>query len=307
MHRHYLAVCAIFRDEAPYLTEWIAFHRLMGVEHFFLYNNNSSDNFELVLKPFIAQGCITLHSWPIPFHEYAQKKAYAHCLEQVRGQVRWLACIDIDEFLFSPSNENLATALADYESFPGVVVHWQVYGSNGHRYMTDEPVIARFTKRAPTNWIRNRKIKSIVDPSRVIEPLGMHHFSYSDGAFPVDETKTAVSLKHKPTHKKKFKWLYGNLGPLLRYFDPYPGTDINSRVISVERLRINHYPIKSHEEFLKKTAHKKEKRRYEDVDYFSYHDRNDVLDITLHKYLPDLYRLLDSTGKLTGRSSQQCN
>lgn len=31
----YLAVCAIFRDEAPYLAEWIEFHRLVGVEHFY--------------------------------------------------------------------------------------------------------------------------------------------------------------------------------------------------------------------------------------------------------------------------------
>ena len=40
----YLAICAIFRDEAPFLDEWIAFHRLMGVEHFFLYDNGSVDN-----------------------------------------------------------------------------------------------------------------------------------------------------------------------------------------------------------------------------------------------------------------------
>ena len=36
---HYLAICAIYRDEAPYLREWIEFHRLVGVEHFFLYDN----------------------------------------------------------------------------------------------------------------------------------------------------------------------------------------------------------------------------------------------------------------------------
>jgi hypothetical protein len=304
MLKHYLAICAIFRDEAPYLAEWIIFHQLMGVEHFYLYNNNSTDDFKSVLKPFVAKGYVTLHDWPIPFHEYAQKKAYAHCLEHVRGKTRWLACIDIDEFLFSPVKDNLTEMLVEYELYPGVVVHWQVYGSGGLRQKTDDPVIARFTKRAPTNWIRNRKIKSIVDPSRTIQPLGIHHFSYIDGALPVDESKTRVSLKHKPTYKKKFKWLYGKLGPLLRYFDPYPGTDINSRLISVERLRINHYPIKSYEEFLKKTAHKKEKRRYEDVDYFTYHDRNEITDTVLHKYLPGLYRLMDSTGKLTGQQLQ---
>ena len=28
---HYLAVCAIYRNEGPYLREWIEFHRLVGV------------------------------------------------------------------------------------------------------------------------------------------------------------------------------------------------------------------------------------------------------------------------------------
>jgi hypothetical protein len=298
MHEYYLAICAIFRDEAPYLPEWITFHQLVGVEHFYLYNNNSTDNFETLLEPFITRGCVTLLNWPIPFHEYAQKKAYAHCLTQVRGKVRWLACIDLDEFLFSPVNHKLAPMLAEYEPYPGVVVHWQIYGSSGHRIKTSEPVISRFTKRAHTNWIRNRKIKSIVDPSRTIEPLGMHHFRYINGSLPVDETKTEVGLKHKPKYKKKFRWLYRRLGPFLQYFDPYPGTDIDRNLISVDRLRINHYPVKSYEEYLKKTAFKKEKRRYEDIDYFGYHDRNEVFDNILHRYLPELLESL-TTNKVS--------
>ena len=51
----YLVACAIFRDEAPYLAEWIAFHRLVGVEHFFLYDNGSTDDPRAVLDPLIAE------------------------------------------------------------------------------------------------------------------------------------------------------------------------------------------------------------------------------------------------------------
>ena len=38
-----IAICAIFKDEAPYLLEWIAFHRMIGVDLFVLYNNGSND------------------------------------------------------------------------------------------------------------------------------------------------------------------------------------------------------------------------------------------------------------------------
>lgn len=33
---YYLSVCAIFKNEGPILKEWIEYHLLVGVDHFFL-------------------------------------------------------------------------------------------------------------------------------------------------------------------------------------------------------------------------------------------------------------------------------
>ena len=49
-----LAVAAIFKDEAPYLREWLDYHLLAGVEHFYLYNNDSTDDYAEMLKPYVA-------------------------------------------------------------------------------------------------------------------------------------------------------------------------------------------------------------------------------------------------------------
>lgn len=126
--RHYLAVAAIFRDEARYLAEWIAFHRSVGVEHFFLYDNSSRDDSAGVLGRWLAEGVVTVTGWDVPYRPRGQGSAYAHCLGTFGHRARWLAFIDIDEFLFSPEREGLAAVLADYEGHPGVVVNWQVYG-----------------------------------------------------------------------------------------------------------------------------------------------------------------------------------
>ncbi len=67
-----------------------------------------------------------------------------------------------------------------------------------------------------------------------------------------------------------------------------PGADITDPTVSVEHLRINHYPIKSREELGKKARLKKEKKRYDGIDYFAYHDRNEVLAPILARYLPHL-------------------
>ena len=59
-----LALCAIFRDEARFLKEWIEFHKLVGVTTFYLYNNLSEDDYNAVLEPYIASGEVKLEQWP---------------------------------------------------------------------------------------------------------------------------------------------------------------------------------------------------------------------------------------------------
>ena len=290
MNDSYLAVCAIFRNESPFLYEWIRFHLLQGVEHFYLYDNQSDDAPHNILAPFVEQGLVTLTHWDIPFHHGAQTKAYYHCLEHSRGHARWVAFIDIDEFLFAPGNRPLTRVLPDYETFPGVVVHWQVYGSGGQVFANSEPVISRFLKRGPDNWARNRKIKSIVNPERTLRPRSMHHFVYHDDALAVDEHCKPVCFGTKRKFKKQRKYLFGMLGPIMRYLnlDPYAGAEMYNKKISVDRLRINHYAIKSREEYDIKSQLKAEKRRYEDVDYFLYHDRNEIHDPVLQTYADSL-------------------
>ncbi len=53
-----LGIASQFRDEAPYLKEWVEYHRMVGVDHFWLYNNSSIDNWEEVLQPYIDEGLV---------------------------------------------------------------------------------------------------------------------------------------------------------------------------------------------------------------------------------------------------------
>ena len=57
----YLSICAVYRDEAPYLREWVAFHSLVGVERFYLYNNRSDDGHREALAPYVEDGSVTIH------------------------------------------------------------------------------------------------------------------------------------------------------------------------------------------------------------------------------------------------------
>jgi hypothetical protein len=175
----YLSVCAIYKNEARYLAEWIEFHLLAGVEHFFLYDNNSIDDHHDVLAPYVRAGLVTVTDWPrFP----PQVPAYDHCLEANRHDWRWMAFIDLDEFLFSPRITPVPEVLRQYEELPGVGALWVVFGTSGYKTPPPGLVLENYTWRRI--WPRRpREWKSIVDPRRVEHALGAHSFRYTDPAF----------------------------------------------------------------------------------------------------------------------------
>lgn len=52
--KYKIALCLIFKNEAPFLKEWLDYHLTIGVDHFYLYNNNSDDNYLDVLNTYIG-------------------------------------------------------------------------------------------------------------------------------------------------------------------------------------------------------------------------------------------------------------
>ena len=195
-YQYSLSIGAIFRDEAPYLKEWIEFHKLVGVNHFYLYNNCSIDNYESVLQPYIDTGEVELVQWPYTSASWenwlyeTQAGAYTDCLSRAKGITKWLALIDIDEFLTPMSANNIPDILNDYEAFGGVGFNWKLFGHSGlldlepNRLMIESLVMTAVHDR-PTHL----GIKSIVRPERVKDCHHPHFVSYIEGFSHVNSNK----------------------------------------------------------------------------------------------------------------------
>jgi hypothetical protein len=229
--RFYLSVCAVYRNEGPYLREWVAFHKLVGVERFYLYNNRSDDDgHREALAPYIADGTVVLHEWPaclppnVVTGEATQTATYEHCLQHYGADSRWIAFIDLDEFLFSPTGRSLPDMLSEYERWPGVGANWAMFGPSGHTTKPDGLVTECYVRRSDKKG-HNEKIKSIVDPRRVRNFCLAHFFVYHG------EPHVAVDENHRPIDA--------------RPGSPYSITD----EVSFDKLRVNHYTTKSEEEF----------------------------------------------------------
>ncbi|MCE5316933.1 MAG: glycosyltransferase family 92 protein [Parachlamydia sp.] len=192
-----LSICAIFQDEAPYLKEWIEFHRLQGVQHFYLYNNNSTDHFQEVLEPYIQSRQVTLKKWSKKYKDGAhrdwlaiQTGAYMDCIKKLGKHDRWIAFIDIDEFLFCPSGVPLPAFLKGYSKYGGLGVNWLVFGTS---HIEDIPpgelLIEQLTRCCRYQNRQNRYYKSIVQPRYVKRCHSAHFFLYRHGRYTVDANR----------------------------------------------------------------------------------------------------------------------
>lgn len=170
-----LAVVAIFREEAPFLYEWLRFHEGVGVGHFYLYNNFSTDDFRDVLAPWIARGLVTLTDWPV---DVGQLPAYRHCIKQHRLDAKWMAFIDIDEFLFSPVADKVTDVLGRFDGAPAVGVFSPYFGSAGHEQRPPVPITRGFTKRSPLSKI---SAKTIANPRWIRAIRNVHLYKYWHG------------------------------------------------------------------------------------------------------------------------------
>ena len=52
------AICAIVKNEGRYLEEWIDYHLGIGVQKFFIYDNESTDSTKDILQRYERQGIV---------------------------------------------------------------------------------------------------------------------------------------------------------------------------------------------------------------------------------------------------------
>ena len=264
-----LAVTAIFKDEARYLKEWLDYHLLAGVDHFYLYNNNSSDNFKEVLAPYVAANLVTLIDFP---GKVMQLPAYLDALNRFRFSCRYMAFIDLDEFIFPQTNQSVVEVVDEILSrdsmAAALAISWRMFGSNGHEKADySRGVIERFTRRAPDKWedflpreksllrIGNMYVKLIVNPRLIKCMISAHVALHFGGKYSINEQ----------------------------------GEETNSYAnesMRNDKITINHYCIKSREEYFakRKRGYACDETNPYDDQLFKKQDRNEVFDDSILTY-----------------------
>ena len=189
-YRYNVSICLIFKNEALFLQEWIEYHLLIGVEHFYLYNNNSDDNYRSVLEPYIKSNIVTLIDWP---KQHAQVEAYKDCYDRFSNETHWLAYIDADEFINLQQDDNILKLISRYKNYPALYLNWRDFGTSGILEQPENTLVTE-TYVAAWPWLCHVG-KTIINNDYKFHHMTPHYFNakyFGFRLYPVNDLKLPV-------------------------------------------------------------------------------------------------------------------
>jgi len=142
-----LSVLAMFKNESWIIKEWIEHYLLEGVEHFYLIDNGSTDNYEDIIKIYNDKYDLIKDETRLP--KGTQTHLYTkHYLKKIKKETKWIIICDIDEYIYARNGfqtiPEVLEQLPDY--IDNIWLPWKIFGSNGNIKQPNN-IVEKFTKR----------------------------------------------------------------------------------------------------------------------------------------------------------------
>lgn len=272
--KHYLSVIAIFKNEGHILNEWITHYLNEGVDHFYLIDNGSTDDYEEKIISHIKNERVTLIK---DDRKWAQEELYNQYFLPKRRHNTWFMICDLDEFIYARNGyTTISSFLRSLPKRVGMVqIPWKLFGSSGH---IDQPkdVVNHFLRRARYNgknipgadYPNKNLSKSIVRCSS-LKKIFIHRCGIKKRYQTIHATKDLLF------HESSVKASY---------------VPCNEELLQSSFLQLNHYAIQSYNWFMnvkvkRGAADAKNHQNDRNTTYFNTYDEasNDLEDTELSK------------------------
>ncbi len=277
-------IIACIKNEAPYILEWIAYHRSIGVDNFLVYSNDCEDSSQQILTHLEKLGIIYHENNDNWKGKSPQQAALNDSLKHPAAQkANWLIHIDIDEFINIRAGES-GTLPELYEMMgdaTNMAMTWRLFGHNGVTEFQDRPILEQFTACAPaycpkphTAW----GFKTLMRNNGAYKRLSCHRPNKLD-----------------PAQEADICWLNGSLVDM--------GMDVKTKgwrstvnTIGYDAVQLNHYALRSAESFLVKRQRGRALHvgRSVGLNYWVRMDWNSCQDVTIHRHLPRMKAELEA-------------
>jgi len=235
-----LCLVAIFKNESTIMDEWIQHYIKQGVDHFFLVDNGSNDNYQDILNKYSN---ITLNIDSTPNLQVEHYNNY--CLNKSK-EYEWVVVCDLDEFIYARKGfKTIKDFLAKlHPGISQVFIPWKIFGSSGYNTMDHkhpESVIKHFTKRI--NYDKDSNFQGVIFENnekysltkcivrtKYLNKIGMHSSDTSTNSHWVGPDQNKTIHSNNAFYK------------------------IDESILANSYLHLNHYAIQSYDWFMRVKA-----------------------------------------------------
>jgi len=234
-------IVTTMKNEGPFLLEWIAYHRVIGVNGFLVYTNDCTDGTDTFLTLLQQKGLCEHRANPWkPGGPTSPQYAALHAAEEepIIRRADWLICMDVDEYINVKIGDGTLGALYEAVGEANMVsLTWRLFGNSGVVAYEDRPIIGQFDRCAPEIVRKPHQawgFKTLFRNIDIFRKLGVHR---------------PKSLK--PEHWEQIRWVNGSGRPMpdsmLRN-----GWRSTMTTYGYDWVQLNHYAVRSVESFLVK-------------------------------------------------------
>ena len=269
------------KNEGPFLLEWIAFHRRIGVTDFLFYSNDCTDGTDRLLDALAVEGIVTHLPNPAKGRNYQMEALKDAARQPVVKAADWVWVADVDEFPNIHVGDHSLPALIEACGNPQAIsLNFQFFANDGIEAFEDRPVIAQFTRsHNPDLWCGETaiEVKTLVRNDFPLHYYGAHRPFF------------------KPTlgKKKRPSWTDGSgRGVPHRFLVAANPRRIRKFPAGGARrfATLNHYALRSLDSYLVKNDRGDVNRENRAFDDTYWRERNDPAwqDLSIQRYLPGL-------------------
>ena len=174
------AIVTTMKNEGPFILEWLAYHRVIGVDDFLIYSNDCTDGTDMMLELLQQKGLVQHRD--NPFRSMDLKPQHA-ALQAAEGEAlirnaTWLICMDVDEFItIKVGGGTLADLYAALPDANMISMTWRLFGNAGVNDYQDRFITGQFTRCAPELTRKPHQawgFKTLFRRAGIFKKLGVH-------------------------------------------------------------------------------------------------------------------------------------
>ena len=280
---HHTVIVTTMKNEGPFILEWLAYHRVIGVEGFLVYTNDCTDGTDTFLDLLQEKGYVQHRDNPFKSTDLKPQHAALQAAENepTITDADWVICMDVDEYINVKIGDGTLRDL--YAAVPDanmISCTWRLFGNADVHEFDPRPIIEQFdtcakeiTRKPHQAW----GFKTLHRNIGIFKKLGVHR-----------------PKGLKPQLWDQINWVNGSGRPLphTMYRNAWRST---LETVGYDMVQLNHYAVRSAESFLVK----RDRGRVNHVDrdqgpaYWFRMNNNSVQETSIQRMIPQLHAEMD--------------